>query len=131
MWKHRGIGGNCLLFPNGVINCNGKCNSFREGVRRLRRYARIFQKKGYCTALRYVKIVTASATHRLETRVKLENVPLPYTYEPERFPAIMFKREGVHFTLHFSGVLIVTGIKKQKDIDNVVYPIILELIVSL
>jgi TATA-box binding protein (TBP) (component of TFIID and TFIIIB) len=27
VWQHRKIGGNCLLFSNGKINCNGKCLS--------------------------------------------------------------------------------------------------------
>ena len=31
IWQHRNIGGNCLVFANGVINSNGKASSFREG----------------------------------------------------------------------------------------------------
>ena len=127
VWQHRRIGGNCLVFSTGVIITNGKSRSFEEGIQRLRRYARLLQKKGYCNALTRVKVVTASASHRLETSVKLENVPFPYTYEPELFPAAMFRREGIHFTLHLSGALLVTGIKRPEDFDGVVYPVILEL----
>ena len=131
IWQHRKIGGNCLIFANGYINCNGSCESFRGGIKRLRRYARLLQKLGYCHTLTDVKIITASASHRLDGKVKLEHIPFKYRYEPELFPAIMFKREDIHFTLHFSGALIITGIKKPEDIDDVIYPVILELAVSL
>jgi TATA-box binding protein (TBP) (component of TFIID and TFIIIB) len=47
VWQHRKIGGNCLLFSNGKINCNGKCLSLQDGQRRLRRYARKLQKMDY------------------------------------------------------------------------------------
>ena len=53
--------------------------------------------------------------------------PPNHRYEPELFPAIMFNREGVHFTLHLSGSLIITGIKRQKDIDDIIYPVLVEL----
>nr|XP_022288496.1 TATA-box-binding protein-like [Crassostrea virginica] len=46
IWQHRNIGGNCLLFANGKINCNGKCDTIQQGVRRLRRYSRLLQRKG-------------------------------------------------------------------------------------
>jgi hypothetical protein len=40
-------------------------------------------------------------------------------------------RQGIHFTLHFSGTLLITGIKGHKDLEDVVYPTILELSVCL
>ena len=127
VWQHRRIGGNCLVFASGAIICNGKCQSFKEGIQRLRRYARLLQKSGHCNALTGVKVVTASASHRLETRFKPESIPFPYTYEPELFPAVMFRRERIHFTLHLSGAMLMTGIKRPEDLDDVVYPVILEL----
>ena len=127
VWQHRHIGGNCLVFASGAIICNGKCQSFKEGIQRLRRYARLLQKMGYCHTLTGVKVVTVSACHRLDHVIKYENVPFTVTYEPEIFPAAMFKRDGIHFTLHLSGALLITGIKRPKDLDDVVYPVILEL----
>ena len=35
IWHHRLIGGNCLAFASGVINCNRKASSFEEGRQRL------------------------------------------------------------------------------------------------
>ena len=127
IWQHRRIGGNCLVFSNGTLNCNGKCSSFDEGIKRLRRYARLLQKMGHCRSLRKIKVITASTTHQLENIVRPENIPDSYRYEPELFPALMFKREGVHFTLHLSGSLIITGIKRQRDFDDVIYPVLVEL----
>ena len=56
-WK---IGGYCLLFSNGKINCNGKCLSLQDGRRRLLRYARKLQKMNYPVRLTNVRVVTAS-----------------------------------------------------------------------
>jgi TATA-box binding protein (TBP) (component of TFIID and TFIIIB) len=60
VWQHRKIGGNCLLFSNGKINCNGKCLSLQDVRRRLRRYARQLQKMNYPVQLTNVRVVTAS-----------------------------------------------------------------------
>ena len=124
IWQHKKIGGNCLIFSNGKINTNGKCSTFREGTQRLRRYARLLQRMGYAIRLNRVRLITASACHRLSGKIN----PASFSegYEPELFPALMFKRDGLHFTCHLSGTLIITGIKGKKDLDNA-YPVILEL----
>lgn len=108
-----------------------QCTSFQEGIKRLRCYARLLQRKGFRNCLEDVNIITASACHRFDEIVRLQNIPFDYTYNPEVFPAIMFKRGGIHFTLHFSGALLITGIKCSKDINEVIYPVILELAISL
>ena len=33
IWQHRLIGGNCLVFASGVINCNGKQSALKRAVR--------------------------------------------------------------------------------------------------
>lgn len=33
IWQDPRIGGNCLVFSNGKINCNGKVSNFLEGQR--------------------------------------------------------------------------------------------------
>ena len=63
IWQHRNIGGNCLVFANGVINSNGKASSFREGQQRLCRYARLLHKYGCPVYLTDAKIITVSASH--------------------------------------------------------------------
>nr|XP_022316631.1 TATA-box-binding protein 2-like [Crassostrea virginica] len=131
IWQHRNIGGNCLLFANGKVNCNGKCDTIQQGVRRLRRYSRLLQRKGCHVTLSNVRVLTVSASHRLDGRVTLERNPYDFRYEPELFPAVMFTRKGIHFTLHLSGALLITGIKKSRDLENVVYPTVLELNVCL
>ena len=32
IYQNRKIGGNCLIFSNGKINCNGACSDFDSGV---------------------------------------------------------------------------------------------------
>ncbi|OWF41098.1 TATA-box-binding protein [Mizuhopecten yessoensis] len=64
VWQHINIGGNCLVFASGKINCNGRASSFDEGRRRLRRYARMLQRLGWNVTLTNARVVTASApTH--------------------------------------------------------------------
>lgn len=119
IWQHRTIGGNALVFSNGKINCNGKSSSLQDGRRRLRRYGRILQKLGNAVNLRNVRLVTASGAHRLSGRIDPQDLPLDFTYEPELFPAVMCRRAGLHFTCRLSGIMIITGIKGGKDIDEV------------
>ena len=72
IYQNRKIGGNCLIFSNGKINCNGACSDFDSGVKRLRRYARIVQRLGYVVRLSEVRLVTASAVHKLSGRINVE-----------------------------------------------------------
>ena len=83
VWQHRKIGGNCLLFSNGKINCNGKCLSLQDGRRRLRRYARKLQKMDYPVQLTNVRVFTASAPHQLIERIDPTRLPKDFNYEPE------------------------------------------------
>jgi len=119
IWQHRKIGGNALEFSNGKINCNGKSSSLQDSRRRLRRYGRILQKLGNAVDLRNVRVVTASGAHRLSGRIDPQHLPPDFTYEPELFPAVMCRRAGLHFTCHLSGIMMITGIKGEKDIDEV------------
>ena len=78
-----------------------------------------------------VRMLTATASLRLDGRLTLERIPYDFRYEPELFPAVMFRCKGIHFTLHFSGALLITGIKTSRDLQNVFYPTLLELNVCL
>jgi transcription initiation factor TFIID TATA-box-binding protein len=49
------------------------------------------------------------------------------TYEPELFPAAMFKRGNVHFTCFCNGTILVTGIKTQRMMEDVVMTTLMEL----
>ena len=105
VWQHRMIGGNCLVFANGVINCNGKVSSFDECRMRLPGYARQLQKYGCPVRLRDIKIITVSASHTLSGALDLYRLDRDITllYEPELFPTVKFKREGIKFSYRKSG----------------------------
>ena len=129
IWQHRSIGGNCLVFSNAIINCNGKATSLNEGKKRLRRYARRLQKLGYPIHIRGTKILTVSACHTLSESLDLRTLATEreVTYEPELFPAINFKNDGVNFCCFHTGKVVLTGIKSLSQIDEVVYPTLIEL----
>lgn len=132
-FQHRKIGGNCLIFSNGKINCNGACDSFDTGLKRLRSYARYIQQIGYDVVLTNVQPVTASAFHKLSSRLDLNSISpaLNFSYDPELFPAVMMRRNDIHFTCHLCGSVLITGIKRPKDLDEIVYPTIVEIETSL
>ena len=129
IYQNRKIGGNCLIFSNGKINCNGACSDFDSGVKRLRRYARIVQRLGYVVRLSEVRLVTASAVHKLSGRINVKSLSrIPdFQYNPELFPAAMLRRQGIHFTCHLGGSVLITGIKHSTDLDNVVFPTMVEI----
>lgn len=129
IWQHRVIGGNCLVFSNGVINCNGTVSSFHEGQQRLRHYARQLQNLGWPVKLKNMKIITVSASHALSNALDLPLLAKErqIIYEPELFPALNFKREGVNFCCFHTGKVVITGIKSLSQIDDIVYPVLIEL----
>jgi TATA-box binding protein (TBP) (component of TFIID and TFIIIB) len=129
IWQHKTIGGNCLVFSNGVINCNGKAPSITEGRQRLRQYARRIQRLGFTVRLKEIKLITISASHTLSTALNLQLLAKErhVVYEPELFPSLNFKREGVHFCCFHSGKVVITGVINLSQIDDVVYPVLIEL----
>lgn len=129
VWQHKIIGGNCLVFSNGIINCNGRVSSFEEGRRRLRRYARQLQQMGFPVRLREVKMLTASASHSLSLGLDIQTLAKERTivYEPELFPALNFKTDGINFCCFHTGKVVITGIKGPHQIDEVVFPTLIEL----
>lgn len=129
IWQHRLIGGNCLVFANGVINCSGKATGFEEGRQRLRKYARQLQNLGCPVRLRDVKIITVSASHTLSAGLDLNRLAQDRSllYEQELFPALNFKLEGVNFCCFHTGKVVITGIKNPTQIDDVIYPTLIEL----
>ena len=129
IWQHKIIGGNCLVFSNGVINCNGKAASFEEGRQRLRRYARQLQTRGFPVRLRDVKLITVSTSHTLSSGLDLQALAIDRAllYEPELFPALNFKIDRVNFCCFHTGKVVITGVKSSDQIDDVVYPTLIEL----
>ncbi len=129
VWHHGSIRGCCLLFRNGKIICNGAAASFKDGECRLRRYARKLRRLGYEIRLSDVKLITASACHALSGSIDWTALcsESGSSYEPEIFPTVMFKKETLHFSCHLNGKLLITGIKTTEDLEDVVYPTLIEL----
>ncbi|XP_045215099.2 uncharacterized protein LOC123565296 [Mercenaria mercenaria] len=129
IWQHKTIGGNCLVFSNGVINCNGKATSIQQGRQRLRRYARRIQRLGYTVCLKDIKCLTVSASHTLSTALDLNQLvkERQIVYEPELFSAVNLKYDGVNFCCFHSGKVVITGIKDHAQLDEAVYPVLIEL----
>ena len=129
IWQHRAIGGNCLVFSNGIMNCNGKASSFQDGHQRLRRYARQLQNLGFPVDLKEVKMLTASAAHTLSSELDLQALGKDrlVVYEPELFPALNFKCDGINFCCFHTGKVVMTGIRVKSQVDDVVYPTLIEL----
>jgi TATA-box binding protein (TBP) (component of TFIID and TFIIIB) len=101
-----------MLFANGNMCINGKAKTPIEARKRVRRYARLVQKQGGSVkSLKHIEIVTMSASYRTEGTLSMDVLirDMQATYEPELFPAAMFKRGIVHFTCFRNGKILVTG----------------------
>lgn len=124
IWQHRKIGGNCLVFKNGKLNCSGS-SSVQQAKKRLRQYARLIQKLGYDVVLNKIDLITMSAVHQLSSRLDFTQLckDLHASYEPDVHNAAMLKRGRLHFNCFHTGKVVITGIKNLDDI----YPILLEL----
>ena len=129
MWKHKQIGGYCMVSNNGKLMCNGGTNSIAKAKKRVRRYARLIQKAGYPVHMDTIRVITMSAIHTLTKPLDLIQITkiLYGQYEPEIFPAAMFKQGGIHFNCFRSGKVVMTGIKRTAQIRNTIIPCIIEL----
>jgi len=129
IWPHKTIKGNCLLFSNGKMQCQGKAQTLEEGIQRLRKYAGELQKLGLAVKLKEIKVVTASAFHTLSNVLDLNLLvkERQLIYEPELFPTAILKEGGVTFSCFHNGKIVMTGIKKASDVDQVVTPTLTEL----
>ena len=66
IWKHKDIGGTCMVFENGKLMVNGKVSSVKAAKQRVRRYARCLQQMGWNVTLRNIEISTISASFKVE-----------------------------------------------------------------
>lgn len=129
IWRHKRIGGTCMVFDNGKIMVNGKVNSTKEAKQRLRRYARLIQKLGWKIYLKQIVISTISAFFKLDGPVDVLKL-VPYyngAYESELFPAAMFVKDSIHFTCFHTGSVLMTGIKHEQQFYTTVIPVLLEI----
>ena len=116
----KAISGTLLLFSNGNLIYLGK-PSGKDPLTsaKVRRYARILQKQGFISRLGRVRLVTMSATYKLESRLSVkmlvEHFPTA-VYEPEVFNAARIRLDTAHFTCFPRGSIIVAGIRKSEDV---------------
>ena len=129
IWKHRTIGGNCLVFANGTVQCQGKAKTMREGIKRLRQYARLLQKCGWPVVLDKIKVISASGFHTLSGTLDFDRLvrERKLIYEPELFPATTLVHGGVTFCCFSTGKIVITGIKRTYDVETTVQSILIEL----
>ena len=126
IWRHNKIGGSCLVFHNGKLNCNGNRN-IGQARKRIRQYARLIQKQGFpAVTIQKIDLITMSAVYQLSSNLDLNKACqlLPGArYDPEILNAFMVKRRNVHYNCFHTGKVVIMGI---RNID-VVYPMLLEL----
>ena len=122
LWRHRKIGCTYMIYSTGKIICHG-------GKEQTRQYARLVERMGYPVRMKKIKTLTMSAVYTLRGKVDYCKIVqwMQGSYEPEIFHAVGFIREGIHYTIYKSGKTIVTGIKSEKDLDNKVNAVLLEL----
>ena len=75
------------------------------------------------------KNITVLASHTLSDGLDLYRLAgyRSLLYEPEIFPALNFKIKGVNFYCCYTGKVVITGIKTMTQIDDAVYPTLIEL----
>jgi transcription initiation factor TFIID TATA-box-binding protein len=129
IWQHPCIRGTCMIFANGKICVNGNAKTLTESRIRVRRYARIVQKRGWSVHLKPIKIVTMSAYYRIDGMLSMNDMVkyMGATYEPELFPAAMLRRAGVHFTCFHNGKILITGLRDESMLEDVAMPTLIEL----
>ena len=70
-----------------------------------------------------------SMSHTLSSGLDLKHLSVDrdVVYEPELFPSLNFKREGVHFCCFHTGKVVITGVTSSQQEDEVVCLTLIEL----
>lgn len=123
-WKHKKIGGTCLVYTSGKVMCHGD-------KQMMRKYCRVIQKLGYPVRLKDTKLCTASAVYDLKTTVDYKHLVQKFpqvSFHPELFHAPILKLEqNVSMTIFHSGKIIIAGVTSEDIAYDVVLPKLLEM----
>ena len=124
IWRHKKIGGSCLVFRNGKLNCNGN-RSIPQAKKRIRQYARFIQKLGYHVIMKKIEVITISAVYQCTSRLDFSKLHkfLGASHEPEICNYALLKRKKVQYNCFHTGKVVMTGIRNI----NIIYPTLLEL----
>jgi TATA-box binding protein (TBP) (component of TFIID and TFIIIB) len=78
------IGGTCMVFANGKMCVNGNAKTPTEARKRVRRYARLVQKRGWPVMLKARKVVTMSASYCTDEPLSMDALvrDMQATYDP-------------------------------------------------
>lgn len=121
MLNVRSRGGLLQLFASGKAICHG---NFME------QYIDSLEEVGVSMKPGEIKLSTRSLVHHLGTKVDYyqlaEEIP-DVEWHPELFHAPMMRRDNICFTIFHTGNVVITGVKTEHDIEEIVWPTILEL----
>lgn len=118
-WKHKKIGGMCMVYASGKIIHHGE-------KMQLRKYVRLLQKMDFPIRLQKISLVTQSATFMLpNVNYELLVNECGAQYEPEVFHACILKKNEMTFTIYNSGKVVITGIKNLDEANGTLIEIAL------
>ena len=121
-WRHKYIGGTCMVYANGKIIHHGS-------KKQLRCYLRILQKLGFISDIKpiHIYIVTKSTTANLHKKIDYEKLvkSMNGSYEPELFNGCIFKKYNMTFIVYSTGKVIVTGVSDVDVVNGVLIEILL------
>lgn len=122
-FRHRKILGSCLIYKNGKIIVHTPTKTS------VRKFARIIEQCGFKVKLKKIELLTQSGVYHLKSKVNINKLvtEMRAEYNPEIFHASYFKRDKLNFIVYNSGVVVITGIKGEKSLHNVVYPTLYKL----
>lgn len=125
IWRHPKICGTLLLFKNRRLVHAGS-RSIDSSKKHIRQYSRILQKMNNDVRITNFRIQTITSVIDLKKTLNLAKLShfIPNaSFEPELFPTVMFRQEGMHFSITRRGKIIITGGKSIKamaeELDSV------------
>eukprot|EP01147_Barroeca_monosierra_P005690 gene5690-8984_t len=113
-----------LVFSTGKMICTG-ARSIESAYAGARKFAKIIKKLGF-TEIKFREFAVQNMVAKCDVRfpIRLEAVQAHHqifsTYEPELFPGLIFRMADprVVVLIFVSGKVVITGAKKQEDIQQ-------------
>ena len=117
-----------LLFHTGKFKCLG-ISDLDDVQPQLDHCTDVLKKLGYKPIPAHVKVDTITAVYDVRERLDLKMLhkEMDASYEPEIFPAAIFKRAGINYTCHHTGKVVIMSIKSEENMIETVWPTLIEI----
>lgn len=124
------------IYPNGKMICSSCAKSEKEAKSNCMKFAKIIKKAGFLINLKEFKIQNISGNYDINFKMNLNKLYKEFNslynnckFDKNSFPGILLYINDINLTFFENGIILFSGAKNKKDIENIfktIYPLLIE-----